>query len=109
MTEQEILEKAMYNSYNVITHKCSIQEVEEEGLPFFIHFPDRDIDKASIKIMVMYFIMQEEYEKCKELSDVYELLFQEEMPSLLCECKVPQYEMIDEETIECKKCKAKIL
>jgi len=104
MNEQEILHVAMHNSYNVITHKCTIEEVENKGTPFFIHFPDRDIDKASIKIMVMYFVTEEEYEKCKELTELYELLFQEEMPQLICDCKTPFYEMTEDDIIECRSC-----
>lgn len=109
MNEKEMLQKAMDNSYNVITHKCTIEDIEYNDIPIFVHFPDRDIDKASIKIMIMYYIMEEEYEKCRELSDVYELLFQEEMPALLCDCKTPQYEMIDDDKIECLKCKTRIV
>lgn len=109
MNEKQMLHVAMQNSYNVITHKCTIQEVEEDGTPLFIHFPDRDVDKASIKIMVMYFIVEEEYEKCKELTELYELLFQEEMPQLLCDCSKPYYEMTDDDEIECSNCGRKVI
>lgn len=109
MNDKQILHVAMQNSYNVITHKCTIEEVETEGTPFFIHFPDRDIDKASIKIMTMYFIIEEDYEKCEELKNLYELLFQEEMPQLICECARPKYEMVDDEIMECRCCGRRVI
>lgn len=109
MDEKELLQAAMHNSYNVITHKCTIEEVEDDGMPVFVHFPDRDIDKTSIKVMVMYFIMMEEYEKCADLNHVYELLFDEKMPSLLCKCDIPQYHLREDDVIECQKCKTEVI
>jgi hypothetical protein len=109
MDEKELLNYAMYNSYNVITHKCTVEDIEDDGMPIFIHYPDTDIDKASIKVMMIYFIMTEEYEKCEELSKEYELLFHEKMPKILCECRVPSYHLFDDDTIECKNCKIKIV
>ena len=109
MDEKEILEAAMYNSFDVITHKRTIEDIEYDGMPVFVHFPDKGIDKMSLKVMVMYFIMKEEYEMCKELNDEYELIFQEKMPSLLCQCDKPQYHLRDDDVIECERCKTKVL
>lgn len=108
MDERELLDYAMHNSYNVITHKCTIQDIEYDGMPIFVHFPDKEIDKTSIKVMIMYFIMTEEYEKCEELNQEYELLFHEKMPRILCECNVPKYQLLDDDTIECQNCKTLI-
>ena len=108
MDERELLDYAMQNSYSVITHKCTIEDIEYDGMPIFVHFPDREIDKTSIKVMIMYFIMTEEYEKCEELNKEYELLFHEKMPKILCECTIPKYQLLDDDTIECQNCKTLI-
>ena len=60
MNEKVLLQAAMYNSYDVITHKRTIEDIEYDGMPVFVHFPDRGVDKTSLKVMVMYFIMAEE-------------------------------------------------
>lgn len=109
MNEKELLQTAMHNSYNVITHKCTVEDVEYDGVPVFIHFPDKNIDKVSIKVMIMYFIMREEYEKCSDLTNEYELLFHEKMPTLVCKCDTPDYSLRDDDVIECKKCKTEII
>lgn len=109
MDERELLQAAMYNSYDVITHKRTIEDIEYDGMPVFVHFPDKGIDKTSLKVMVMYFIMAEEYEICKELTEEYELLFHEKMPPLLCKCDKPHYHLRDDDVIECEVCKTQVL
>lgn len=109
MNEKELLHHAIVNSYEVITRKKTVAEIEENGLPAFIHEPDQDIDKKSIKVMVIYFMQQEDYLKCKDLSDEYELLFNEKIPSLVCGCKVPEFRLVDDDIIQCKSCRKQII
>lgn len=108
MDEKELLYRAIINSYEVITRKKTVAEIEEYSLPAFIHEPDKGIDKKSIKVMVIYFLQEEDYLKCKELSDEYEILFNEKMPSLVCGCRCPELQLIDDDTIQCKSCRTRI-
>jgi hypothetical protein len=108
ISEKELLDRAARNSYEVITHKKTVEDIEKHGMPCFIHFPDREIDKNSIKVLVMHFIQEEDYIACKELADEYEVLFQEKMPDMACSCKAPEYILLNDDTIQCKNCKKRM-
>lgn len=108
MNEEELLYKAMVNSYNVITERDTIENIEKVGMPIFVHLPENGVDKVSLKIITMYFIMDEEYERCEELRKRYNGLFNEEMPSVACKCSTPDYYMDDDHMI-CRKCKEVII
>lgn len=104
MNEKELLHVAMINSYNLITDRLTMEYIEEFALPIFVHFPEKGIDKMSMKVMMMYFITTEDYEICQELSTIYESIFNESMPNIMCTCKKPNYSL-DYDKIVCNNCK----
>lgn len=104
MDEKELLHEAMMNSFNVITEKSTVDKIEKSGFPVFVHFPERNVDKDSVKLITMYFIMEESYEKCDELKRAYQKIFNEDMPNVMCKCVKPLFYQDDKGHIVCKNC-----
>lgn len=109
MNERELLDRATLNSYEVITRKKTVEEIEETGAPVFVHYPDQPITRALLKSIAIYFIQKEDYIPCKEISDEYKSLFREEMPPLFCGCNTPDLRLLDDDTIQCRSCRTRII
>ena len=63
------IEKAFYNSYNVITGKVSIEEIGDDVL---IHNPNDDIGYSTIEDLITFFLEQGDFNKCAELKNLLE-------------------------------------
>tara|TARA_R110002020_G_scaffold275639_1_gene490883 strand:+ start:1116 stop:1418 length:303 start_codon:yes stop_codon:yes gene_type:complete len=77
MSEQEIIEKCMENSYRILTGKKTVDDIfSESTCPYFLWnvmdkesgIPvERDVFIDVVDTLIEYFENEEEYERCGEL------------------------------------------
>lgn len=66
----DIIRKAFYNSYNLISNKIKFSDLVEEGVFYLAHEPG-ELDKESKEKIIKFFEKEEEYEICAELLDIF--------------------------------------
>lgn len=64
---EEELEWAMYNSYDIIINKIDIREMVTSDISYFIHDVNDVVTVDIIDILIAYFEYLEEYEMCAKL------------------------------------------
>ncbi len=112
MKERQVAHIGMINSYNVLTRKARVIDVIESAIPIFAHIVDEDIRKSDIDLIISYFEMIEEYEKCIELKCVSQTLFDENgepKTMQVCECVMPSYAPKYDDVMICCKCNNPII
>lgn len=68
--EQELLNRAFTNSFNIITKRKKMTDiVEESGGLLLSHDPFSDLFPNDLINMLDFFIEEEDYEKCAEVRD----------------------------------------
>ena len=64
LSEKEIVDIAVRNSYNVIIGNMNPEDLITTDFGYFVHDIMKPIEVDEIKFMLDYFIKKEEYEKC---------------------------------------------
>ena len=70
----EIIDKAYYSSYRIITNKISFDDLLEEdfvsgGYTTLVYDPHKEITRDIIEDVIAYFVGEEKYELCAELKE----------------------------------------
>lgn len=107
MKDRQRVHIGMVNSYNVLTRKARVIDVIESPIPIFAHIVDDVLQKSEIDLIIGYFEMIEEYEKCIELKCVSQTLFYdngEPKEMKQCECLMPSYAPRYDDVMICCKC-----
>lgn len=90
MTNKQIIHIGMVNSFNLITERNTMDEIQESNLTLFAHPPEEDITIDSLKKIMNYFESIEMYEYCSDLMEYAYLNFDENGVRLGgCECDHP--------------------
>jgi len=74
VSQSEILEMSMENSYNVIVLDADANKIIEEDYGFFAHNPSKPLIKEEIDAMIHYFTQTEQYERCAKLKEISDTL-----------------------------------
>jgi hypothetical protein len=118
MNKEQIIHVAMTNSYNILTDKCTIDDVLKSGLLYFAHHPEEGASADELLIMVAYFESKEAYQECQDLMTLYNQnfnadgSFKEDAMDVLydedtCKCENPLIKKYSEETT-CLICNKRI-
>ena len=90
MTNKQIIHIGMVNSFNLITERNTMDEIQESNLTLFAHTPEEDITIDKIKMIMNYFESIEMYEHCVDLMEYTHLNFDEKGVRIgSCECEYP--------------------
>ncbi len=80
----------MVNSFNLITERNTLEEIQESNITLFAHSPEDDITYETLKMIIDYFESIEMYEYCSDLIEYLNLNFKENGTRIgSCECKYP--------------------
>ena len=91
MTSKQLLHIGMVNSFNVITHKNTFDEILDSSIAVFVHVPDDEIPLDIIHYIMDYFETCEMFEYCSELYDFISDNYNEDgtHKNELCKCNYP--------------------
>jgi len=70
LDDDEILDVAMRNSYDIIVNQMDAGEILITDFGFLVHNPAKPLKKEEVTNMIYYFQSIEEYEKCIELKKI---------------------------------------
>ena len=74
MDDEFVVHVAMMNSYDILVNKMSPNEFLETDFPYFAHNIGRPPSNDDILNLIDYFSDQEDYEKCKELTNLIKVI-----------------------------------
>jgi len=111
MNEKQRIHIAMMNSYNVLTKKNKLVEIIESAIPVFAHVVDRPLHSKELMFIKAYFESIEQYEKCIEITCIYQELFDDngnlrEIDT--CDCDMPGMPKYDDK-MKCTICDKNIV
>jgi hypothetical protein len=106
MNQKQLLHVAMLNSYNLITHHASYDEIIESPIAMFAHLPDEPLNSINMKMLIGYFEKHEMFENCANLKKVYDSRFKPDgtPKDYECQCDYPEIIRYDYDEVRCAKC-----
>jgi len=109
MTEQQKIHIAMMNSYNVLTGKCSIEDIFNSDVPMFSHVIDDEPNQDNVLFIIKYFEKIDMFEQCLELKQYITDTFDDEgnITTKICPCPYPEITEYSFNT-KCNICKQKL-
>lgn len=106
MNQKQLLHVAMLNSYNLITHQASYDEIVESPISMFAHLPDEPLESGNLSLIIKYFEGKEMFEHCANLKRIYDIRFKPDgtPKDYECQCDYPDILSYEYDEVRCAVC-----